>query len=59
MARLIKNIGGSFRKREKTTKFREKMANEVEDLAIQLESGMEISNMEFGVKLIPKVLVDQ
>lgn len=35
------------------------MANEVEDLAVQLEYGIELSNMEQGVKLIAKVLVDQ
>ncbi|KAM1127252.1 uncharacterized protein LOC126626742 [Malus sylvestris] len=35
------------------------MANAVEELVVQLESGMELSNMEFGVKLIAKVLVDQ
>ncbi|KAM2508847.1 hypothetical protein COP2_031730 [Malus domestica] len=35
------------------------MTNEVEDLAVQLASGMEISNMESGVKLIAKILVDQ
>ncbi|KAM1263060.1 hypothetical protein ACFX13_028779 [Malus domestica] len=34
------------------------MTNEVEDLAVQLASG-EISNMENGVKLIAKILVDQ
>ncbi|KAM1109719.1 hypothetical protein ACFX13_009252 [Malus domestica] len=35
------------------------MANLVEELAIQLEGGLELSNMELGVKLIAKVLVDQ
>lgn len=45
--------------KKKETKDREKMTSEVEELAVQLESGMELSRMECGVKLIAKVLVDQ
>ncbi|KAB2608850.1 CMP-sialic acid transporter 1-like [Pyrus ussuriensis x Pyrus communis] len=41
-------------KRKQKTNFRENMANEVEELAIQLEGGMELSNIELGVKLIVK-----
>lgn len=35
------------------------MASEVEELDVQLENGMELLNMECGMKLIAKVLVDQ
>lgn len=59
VVRLRKQKGELYRKRKQKTNFRENMANEVEELAIQLEGGMELSNIELGVKLIVKVLVDQ
>ncbi|KAB2632574.1 hypothetical protein D8674_028821 [Pyrus ussuriensis x Pyrus communis] len=52
--RRRKQIGRLPRKRDQTTKIGEKMVIKVEELAMQLESGLELSNMELGVKLIAK-----
>lgn len=57
VGRLSKNLG--LRKSEKLKKFKENMATGVKDPAVELESRMKLSNMELGVKLIAKVLVDQ
>lgn len=35
------------------------MVTEVKDLAVQLEEGLELSNIEQGIKLIATVLADQ
>ncbi|KAB2628955.1 hypothetical protein D8674_033750 [Pyrus ussuriensis x Pyrus communis] len=54
--RRRKQIGRLPRKQDQTIKTGEKMAIEMEELAMQLENGLELSNMESEVTLIVKLV---